>query len=542
MAPGEDWTDERIHDVYMQTEGNPYFIRELLKYKSDGMIGDGSPYKNAYVSMIELLDDDERLFLEAIAVCPECASMKEIAQVLAMSPLRVSKLYNDLRLHGFLREQEADEGDVLYYFTHTKIREALLEGMSVSRRTALHTKNVEILEAAAPARLQYRHRKTCARLYYHCHEARMHLKELYWRVRELDLYFMAVHEVFPTLVDQDLMYYIPTIDDSNYTKKAMADAWAIMDRLFRTEGGSPELLRLERDLYILKGGYLWWSCRYDDAEYMLRAAVRKALAIGEPEPVIKAGVQMCYLAIQCDDAKHLAFCARKLWDYTKKAGMRKWEGTALRFMGISRILLAQYDEADRYLLMSTSVFEKLEEKGCNYTVCLIAAEHFRGDALLAQKKIKEALALFENCVNIGESVSLFRGLGLALAKAAFCLMLLGRYKEAEVHLQRMGKIYNIMHTEWEDGLQGGGLAFSIMGVLNCRKKDWYHAGICFNVAKRLVNEAKRPLWQAMLYWAKLELYKMGDELPKEFAEGVLKHPREWYEEQLQLLKHKVGWI
>ena len=163
-------------------------------------------------------------------------------------------------------------------------------------------------------------------------------------MRELDLYFMAVHEVFPTLVDQDLMYYIPTIDDSNYTKKAMADAWAIMDRLFRTEGGSPELLRLERDLYILKGGYLWWSCRYDDAEYMLRAAVRKALAIGEPEPVIKAGVQMCYLAIQCDDAKHLAFCAQKLWDYTKKAGMRKWEGTALRFMGISRILLAQYDE------------------------------------------------------------------------------------------------------------------------------------------------------------------------------------------------------
>ena len=116
-----------------------------------------------------------------------------------------------------------------------------------------------------------------------------------------------------------------------------------------------------------------------------------------------------------------------------------------------------------------------------------------------------SIALIVLGVNIGESVSLFRGLGLALAKAAFCLMLLGRYKEAEVHLQRMGKIYNIMHTEWEDGLQGGGLAFSIMGVLNCRKKDWYHAGICFNVAKRLVNEAKRPLWQAMLYWAKLEL-------------------------------------
>lgn len=542
MAPDEDWTDERVHDVYMQTEGNPFFIRELLKYKMDGMLEEGSPHKNTYVTMIELLDENERLFLEAIAVCPESASMKEIAQVLEMSPLAVSKLYNNLRLHGFLREQEAENGDVLYYFNHTKIREALLEGMSVSRKTALHTRNVEILEAAAPKRLQYRHRKTCMRLCCHCREARMPLKELYWRVRELDLYFMAVHEVFPTLVDQDLMYYIPTVEDSNYTKKAMDEAWALMDRLFRTEGGSPELRRLERDLYILKGGYLWWSCRYDDAEYMLRAAVRKAIALGEPEPIIKAGVQMCYIAIQRDDAKRLAFCARKLLDYTKKAGLRKWEGTALRFMGISRILLAQYGEADKYLLMSTAVFEKLEDEGSNYTVCLIAAEHFRGDALLAQKKIKEALALFENCISIGESVSLFRGLGLALAKAAFCLVLLNRYKEAEAHIQRMGKIYNIMHTEWEDGLQGGGLAFSIMGVLNCRKKDWYHAGICFNVAKRLVNEAKRPLWQALLYWAKLELYKMRDDVPKDFAEAVLTHPREWYEKQLQLLKHKVGWI
>ena len=68
--------------------------------------------------------------------------------------------------------------------------------------------------------------------------------------------------------------------DVNYTQKALADAWEIMNRLFRTEGGSPDLLRMERDLYILKGGYLWWSGRYDDAGYMLRGAVRKAVSIG----------------------------------------------------------------------------------------------------------------------------------------------------------------------------------------------------------------------------------------------------------------------
>ncbi len=192
--------------------------------------------------------------------------------------------------------------------------------------------------------------------------------------------------------------------------------------------------------------------------------------------------------------------------------------------------------------MSTLVFEKLEEKGQNYTVCLIAAEHFRGDWKLAQGRIEEALSFYENCVNIGESVALFRALGLSLAKAAFCLMLLGRYKEAEVYLQRMGKICNIMHTDWEDGLQGGGIAFSLMGLINSLKKDWYHAGICFTVAKRLVSETRRPIWQATLYWAKLELFKMRGDMPREFAESVLKHSQEWYEEQLELLRHKVGWI
>lgn len=541
MAPDEEWSDERIHDIYMQTEGNPFFIKEMLKYKQGGVIDGNKLHKNVYLSMIELLDENERLFLEAAAVCPECASMREIAAVLGISPLEVSKYYNNLRLHGFLREKESG-GDVLYYFTHTKIREALLQEMSFSRKMALHIKNIEVLEASAPEVLRYRHKKMCAKIFYHCHEANMPVKELYWRVRELELHFMAVHEVFPTLVDQDLMHYIPSVEDVTYTQRALGEAWKMMDMLFRTEGGSPELLRLERDLYILKGGCLWWSGRYADADGMLRSALRKGAAIGEPEPIIRAGVQMCYLAIQRDDAKTLSFCARKLRTFAKKTPFRQWEGIALRFMAIAKILAGRHEEVEEYLLMSTSIFEKLEERGENYTVCLTAAEHFRGDCMLAQKKIAEALTFYENCINICDSVALFRGLGLSLAKAAFCLMLLGRYDEAEKCLQKMGKFCGIMHTDWDEGLQGGGFAYSLMGLVKCRKKDWYHGAMCFAVAKRLVSEAKRPVWQAVLCWSKLELYKMTADMPKDFADEVLKHPKEWYEGQLAQLKSKVGWI
>lgn len=541
MAPEEEWTPEKIHDIYIQTEGNPFFIREVLKYKPEERMSKKAPYKNTYSAMIELLDNDERMFLEAIAIAPECGSMKEIAQVLDISPLAVSKLYNNLRLHGFLREQE-NEGDVLYYFTHTKIREALADTMSASRKIALHSKCIDVLEESIPKHLKYRNKKLCARIAYHAKCAGMIQKELFWLLKELELHFMAVHEVFPTLVDQDLMHYIPSAEDANYTQTNLANAWALMDKLFRTCGASRELLCMERDLFTLKGGYFWWSGSYDDSYQMLRSAVRKAIRIGEPEPIIKAAVQMCYLAIQQDDAKRLSYCAKKLRKFAAEHSFKQWEGIACRFMGIAAILSGKRESAYKHLLASTVIFEKLEDCGENYTVCIIAAEHFRGDFEISHGDISKALTHYERCIDIGESIALFRGLGLSIAKAALCYILLDKCDKAENLLQRMGKFYNIMHTSWEDGLQGGGIAFSLMGLINCRKEDWQHAGMCFAAAEKLADAAKRPVWQAILCWSKHELFKFEGQMPKNFKSTVLTHTKEWYETELKRLKQKIGWV
>ncbi|MDO4988808.1 MAG: AAA family ATPase [Synergistes sp.] len=540
MASEEEWTEDKIQDIYSQTEGNPFFIRELLKYNPEERASHKTSYKNTYRAMIELLENEERLFLEAIAVAPECGSMKETAEILEVSPLAISKIFNNIRLHGFLREQEAG-GDVLYYFTHTKIREALMDGMSVSRKMALHSRAIEILEKHLPKKLKYRNKKLCARIAYHAKEAGMSQKELFWILKELELHFMAVHEVFPTLVDQDLMQYIPAAEDANYTQMTLSNAWMLMDRLFRVEGASRELLCMERDFYILKGGYLWWSGNYEDAYQILRGAMRKAVKLKDPEPIIKAGVQICYLAIQQDDAKRLRYCAKKLRSYAASHSFKQWEGIAYRFMGIASILSGQKEKAEKYLLASTMIFEKLEDCGENYTVCIIAAEHFRGDVKLSVGNMTDALAHYKNCIDIGESVALFRGLGLSFAKAALCSIILEKYDDAEKLLQRMGKFYNIMHTSWEDGLQGGGIAFSLMGLINCRKKDWQRASMCYAAAEKLANAAKRPVWLAVLYWSKHELFKLADEMPEGFEQAVIKHSKAWYERELIKLKRKIGW-
>ena len=540
-CPDQEWTDKKVREVYMQTEGNPFFIKETLKFNDAHNRGEIGSYKNIFLSMVELLNDEERLFVEAIAASFDYAPMTQIARVLEISPLQVSKLYNNVRIHGFLREQSADEGDILYYFTHTKIKEAVITTMSLSRRQALHLKYIEILEEMRIGNF-YRHRGTCSRLFMHCHEANLNMKELYWRIKELELHFRAAHEVFPMLIDQDLMYYVPSAEDISYTEKALGEAMELLDKVSREHGGTPEVLNAETDLFTLNGAYLWWNGHYSDSRQMLNEALRKAMINKGGTSILKAAVQICYLAIQTDDAKLLSKTAAMVFRTAQKEHRHPLLGISARFLAISRILDNRHDEVHRLLQMSTKIFETLEERGERYTVSIIAAEHFRGDLKLADGMIAEALVYYMNCINIGESIGLYRGLGLSLAKAAFCMMLLRDYETAEKYLLRTEKSFTMMHSDSEEGLQGGGIAFSLMGLIYCRNGDWNQGKIYFSMAQRLVKNTKRPTWRAMLYWAKLRLYDISSEIPDDFAKTVLDRGQKYYLLQMHKLRHQVGWI
>jgi len=539
MAPDSLWTEKNISNVYMQTEGNPFFIRELLKSGLPVRDGTGIMSNNPFVSVIEFSRKEERLFLEAIAVEPDHASMLNISKVLDISPLQLSKICENIKNDALIKEKNNGEGDVTYYFTHVKIREALLANMSATRKQSLHLKNIEVLEEGILP-FQYRKREIYSLISFHAHEAGLEEKELYWRVMELKQHFKAAHEVFPTLADHVLMRYVPTLEDMDYTEAALSEADKLMDRTVRCSGQKRELLIIERDLLILRGALLWWSGEYEDAEGTLREGLSKALKIGEIEAVVEACVQICYLAIQNDDAERLSVFANQVYLLSKKEHLHKWMGVSLRFKGISAILKGDLGRARRMLQMSTLLFEKLEEEGESYTVCIVAAEHFRGDACLAEGKVGEALSYYLTCISIGESIGIYRGLGLSLAKAAFCNILYGKYDDADRLLQRMEKLYAIIHSEKCGGLQGGGIGFSLKGLLSAMKREWNQALSYYSLAGKFASETRRPTWQTFLYWSKLSLYSV-EGIPEEVSKTLLEESPEWYRKNLDVMKKKIGW-
>ena len=542
LRPDQQWTEAKIKDVYSQTEGNPFFIRELLLQPDNEAKKEVQRiFKNPFAAKIELMSREERLFLETIAIFPGPVSMLQISGILDMSPLKVSIIHDNIRLYGFLREKDEGNGDVSYYFTHVKIREALLERMSSARRNALHRSCIDVFRKKNPLPL-YRNRSIFARLAWHCKEAGLLEDELHWKIGELKLHFQATHEVFPALTDPDLIKYIPTSEDLSWTENTLNETRRLIDRIDRFHGRTPEVFRCERDWNILKGGHLWWSGSYSDSLQMLKEGLRKALKSQEAESTAEAYCQLCYLAIQTDDGESLLFWGKALYRLAGNNHMHRWLGTAARFLAIANILIGRYRAAEQLIHISTRIFERLEETGPSYTVSLIAAEHFRGDLQIAQGNVGDALDYYVNCINMGESLGLYRGLGLSFAKAAYCFLLQDDVSAAEVYLTRMQKFQSLFHTDQGCDLQGGCIAFSLLGLVEAFKGNWQKSREYLLSAENLVSRTQRPTWFAILCWAKTEITKKVSSIPQDFATSILAGGKERYLQEMEQIVKRGSWI
>ena len=538
LRPGEQWTEAKVLDVYHKTEGSPFFIRELLV--PDGEKSEASFPRNPFSSRIELLQPDERRFLETIAVFPGPVSLFDVSEILDRPLLDIADTHDSLRIYGFLREKGDGHGDVHYYFTHSKIREAILAGMSSTRQNALHRKSVEVLKKRDLTPV-YRNRPLFALLAWHCEEAGLAREALTWRMEELKLHFHATHEVFPALSDQDLARYIPTAEDLVWTERTLEETRRQLDRVVRLHGKGPEVLRLERDWEILKGGYLWWSGDYGSSLHILREGVRKAIQTKDYEAVAEGYAQLCFLAIQTDDSASLERWGRTLYRLAGEHHLHRWLGLSARFLAIAHILQTQHEPAEHLLRISTRVFERMEEAGPSYTVSLIAAEHFQGDLQLSKGNVREALRLYVNCVRIGESLTLYRGLGLSFAKVAYCSLLLGDLPGAEDALARMEQFQSLFHYDRGSDHQGGGIALSLMGLVEALRGNWSRSGEHFALSESLAAKTGRPTWLAVLYWAKAEVLAKGAPIPADFIFSTLPEGEEHYRLQAEAMNKRIGW-
>ena len=153
---------EFLQALYRETEGNPFFIEEMVRHLVDSgvrtheagageleRVGLPDDVREVISRRLERLDPGTIEWLRAAAVIGRDFDAQLLERVLGVDEERFLAALEDASDAGLVTDAPGEPGR--YSFSHALIRETLYEGMSSTRRSRLHRRVGSVLEELDPA-------------------------------------------------------------------------------------------------------------------------------------------------------------------------------------------------------------------------------------------------------------------------------------------------------------------------------------------------------------------------------------------------------
>jgi tetratricopeptide (TPR) repeat protein len=161
LRAGDTASSAFIQALYAETEGNPFFIEEIVRHLIDSgvrareagageleRVGLPEDVREVISRRLERLDPTVIEWLRVAAVIGRDFDAKLLERVLDLDEDRYLAALEDASDAGLVTETPGEPGR--YSFSHALIRETLYEGMSSARRTRLHHRVGVALEDLDP--------------------------------------------------------------------------------------------------------------------------------------------------------------------------------------------------------------------------------------------------------------------------------------------------------------------------------------------------------------------------------------------------------
>ncbi|MFC6671889.1 adenylate/guanylate cyclase domain-containing protein [Marinobacterium aestuariivivens] len=170
---GDDRSLAAIKPLIMaQTEGNPFFLEEVVQtlVEEQVLLGEPGHYRleqapetlhipttvqGVLTSRIDRLDSDEKELLQTLAVIGKEFPWSLVLQVVERPEEELRRLLSHLQAGEFLYERPAFP-EVEYTFKHGLTQEVAYGSLLTERRSALHERSAQAIEALFPDQLEER--------------------------------------------------------------------------------------------------------------------------------------------------------------------------------------------------------------------------------------------------------------------------------------------------------------------------------------------------------------------------------------------------
>lgn len=482
FLPQLDDEEEKKENIYQLTDGNAFFLTELINLiKEKGYTLEISPKAiNVIKARLAGLPEMETEILESMSLFPEKISIEEL-ELLFPNIDRLTMIRNLEKLQERHLIKEVLVGwNVYYKFVHRIFREYLYESQSVGKRRVFHQMLAEYYERQAETKRNFVYLPMIIHHYEKCHNQ---VKTYQYKIQYLKGYYTVMNENFPVL-----HWEIGYGSDGFGVTVCASEMLQLAEEVIHISDNSHEAQEMKMEMYYIKGRYNIATGEYEAGMECIMESMKLAENLNEEKMLLNNFKQIIFYGIQTENLELVKqYVLRGLAILAQEEQAAEETGVFMRLKGWYLLHENRYKESEEALWESIRIFEKCGEGSDCYNTSIAACYGYLGDLCRVQEDYEQAASYYNTAIKLGNGKIVTNGLGQLYSGLGQILYLNREVKKAEEYLQKAVSCLKEHGYYW--GLER---ALAYLSMLLWKQGRKQEAKECFEESSRISQKIKNP--------------------------------------------------
>ena len=429
MLPDLDDEPEKRRELYEMSDGNAFFLNEMVKIiREKGFTLERTPkMKFVIQSRLSGITEEQREVLGCMSVFPGKIGVAELELLMpGMDRLGLLRILEQLQQSGLIQEVLVG-WNVYYKFVHRIYQEYIYEHQSAGKSRQYHQMLGEYYEKTSGD--SYGSFPEIAYHFLKCHQE---VRAYQYQIRYLQEFYTIINENFPVVRSE--------ITDFGDDLGVLAEAEKMLglaQNVIRLPDDSREVREMKMEMHYILGRHDIAAGEYDSGIANIESSIMYARKLNAHKNLLACCRQQIFHGIQTGDLD-------KVDEYVNmglracSAEDRADNGTFLRLQGWLRIRRGEYRMAEESLTKAIGVFRALQQEadGEDYMASIAACYNYMGDIYRAQERYDEALRNYNEGVRIGQGTAATNGLAQIYSNIGQVKYQQKRYAESYIYLDK----------------------------------------------------------------------------------------------------------
>ena len=486
--PQLDKEDKKKENIYQMTDGNAFFLMELINLiREKGYTLEISPKTtNLIKARLAGLPEIENEVLDCLSLFPEKISIEELELLLpSLDRLTLLRVLEKLQERHLIKEVLVG-WNIYYKFVHRIFREYLYERQSIGKRRMYHQMLASYYEEQVETKENFQCLPMIIHHYEKCHNQ---VKTYEYKIQYLKEYYTIINENFPVL-----HWEIENGDAEFGVTQGAAEMLELAEEVIRLSNESHRAQEMKMEMNYVKGRYKIAVGEYEAGVSCIRKSMELAENLGEKKMLLNNLKQMIFYGIQVEDMEQVhIYVQRGLQMLETEEKSSEEKGVFIRLKGWYFLHKGNYQEAEQVLQEAMEIFRTCVSDREYFSMSIAACQGYLGDLSRAKGDFEKAREYYQAAIEMGTGKVVTNGLGQFYSNMGQVLYLEKQYELADEYLEKAVSCLKRHGYYW--GLERA-LAYRAMLLWETGKQE--EAKLCYEESSRISEKIKNPTTVSIL--------------------------------------------